>query len=219
MVLDCLLRDGSVTTETLKQFYDHPPRAIRDLREAGVPLETSRQRDSRGRSMAVYRLGDLAKIEQNKLGGRLVFSKAFKQELIARYGSRCATCNQAFQDRYLQIDHRVPYGVAGDNLSKSPRLQEFMLLCGTCNRRKSWSCETCPNWVRKDPDICSTCYWASPDTEEYAHVATLPMRRLDVTWSGDDVRVYDRLRMLAKRNRVDVQIAAKELLAKALGNP
>ena len=32
-------------------------------------------------------------------------------------------------------------------------------------------------------------------------------------------RVYDRLRTLAKRNRVDVQIVAKELLAKALGNP
>jgi len=63
-------------------------------------------------------------------------------------------------------------------------------VCGSCNRAKSWSCEHCPNGLEtKDPKICAVCYWASP--LKYTHVATLDIRRLDLTWTGTEVPDYD----------------------------
>ena len=41
-VLDYLLEHGKITTEDIQKLgYDHPPRAIRDVREEGIPLDTT----------------------------------------------------------------------------------------------------------------------------------------------------------------------------------
>lgn len=44
IVIEHILKNGFITTEQLeKQYgYNHPPRAARDVREAGIPLETFR---------------------------------------------------------------------------------------------------------------------------------------------------------------------------------
>lgn len=79
----------------------------------------------------------------------------------------------------LQVDHRVPYEIAGEPRQVNP--DEFMLLCGSANRAKSWSCEHCDNWRQlKRRDVCASCYWAFP--EDYQHVAMNPRRRLDLLW-------------------------------------
>jgi hypothetical protein len=41
-VIDHILQYGFITTEDLENTYgyNHPPRAARDVREAGIPLET-----------------------------------------------------------------------------------------------------------------------------------------------------------------------------------
>ncbi len=40
IVVDHILRHGSITTEDLEKYgYKHPPRAVRDVREQGLPLE------------------------------------------------------------------------------------------------------------------------------------------------------------------------------------
>jgi hypothetical protein len=43
-VIDHILKYGFITTEELKDKYgyNHPPRAARDVREQGIPLETFR---------------------------------------------------------------------------------------------------------------------------------------------------------------------------------
>jgi hypothetical protein len=53
-VIDHILKHGHITTEQLKDLYgyDHPPRAARDVREQGIPLETFRVSGSQGRSIA-----------------------------------------------------------------------------------------------------------------------------------------------------------------------
>ncbi len=67
--------------------YDRPPRVARDLREEGVPLETFRIKSNRtGRKIAAYRFNGPTKIKRGRVGGRKVFSKAFKDALIERYG-------------------------------------------------------------------------------------------------------------------------------------
>ena len=195
-VIDHILKHGRITTEDLKNLYgyDHPPRAARDVREQGIPLQTFRIAGAQGKSIAAYRFADPSKIRSGTLSGRKVFSKEL---LVARSGCRCDVCLTEYEARYLQVDHRVPYEVGGEGGGESAP-EEFQLICGSCNRAKSWSCEHCANWTDdKHVKVCQTCYWASP--EAYKHVALRPIRRLDVTWIGDETREYDQLARQAKK--------------------
>lgn len=201
IVVEHILKHGSITTDDLeeKYGYDHAPRAIRDVKDQGVPLVKTTVRKKNGKRMAEYRFGDLDNITAGRVGGRANFPKAFKQALIAEYGCRCALCNAPFESRYLQIDHRIPYVVAGDGVTVTLDVKGYMLVCGSCNRAKSWSCERCPNGlVGKDPKVCALCYWANPLT--YTHVATQDIRRLDLTWTGTEVSDFEAAKAKAGRD-------------------
>jgi len=201
-VIDHILQYVFVTTEDLKEIYgyNHPPRAARDVREVGIPLETFRVTGSDGRKIAAYRFGDVSKTSFSKRSGRTGLSKQIKQELIRVYGSRCFIYLEEIPEGELQIDHRIPFEVDGDPDLKP---ENFMLLCGSANRTKSWSCEHCENWRSiKDKSICLSCYYAYP--ENYTHIAMRQVRRVDILWEGDDVDTYEKLKKLAinlkKRN-------------------
>ena len=98
------------------------------MRESGVPLETFRITSERtGRQIAGYRFGDPSKIRRGRIGGRKAFSKPFRDALIARYDSRDAVTGEQMDARYLQIDHRVPYEVAGEAVHDEANLEEYML--------------------------------------------------------------------------------------------
>jgi len=218
-VIDHILQHGSISTETLKEEYgyDHPPRAARDVREAGIPLETFWIRGSTGRKIGAYRFGDIDKIEGHKLAGRRTFSKELKQRLLEQEGSRCAICQTKYEGRYLQIDHRVPYEVSGD--AGEADEGELMLLCASCQRSKSWTCEGCGNWTEQSNEFpCASCYWASPENHE--HFAGEPIRRLDVSWVSEEMPEYNSLRETAAASGMTISELAKALIAKALGeNP
>ena len=218
VVIEHILEHGFITTEELEKTYgyDHPPRAVRDVREAGIPLETCRVKSSDGRSIGAYRFGDLTKIQKDRLGGRRVFSKQFKDTLYEASGRRCAICSGHFEARYLQIDHRTPYEVSGEQEPLDRNLQDYMLVCGSCNRAKSWSCEHCPNWkIEKSPQICANCYWASP--EDYVHIALREVRRTDIFWSGNEIETYERLKRLAREERVRIPDFVKRIVTRYLG--
>ncbi len=215
IVIEHLLKHGYITTEDLeaKYGYNHPPRAARDVRESGLPLETFRVKDKKGRSIAAYRFGDFTKVQQNKLSGRIIFSKDFKKDLLKIQNGKCAICNGSFELRYFQIDHRVPYEVAGDDILLNRNLSEFMLLCGSCNRAKSWSCEHCLNWKReKTPNICNRCYWGNPDN--YLHIALRSVRRLDILWAEIEVAGYDKIKALANKEKTPLPDFVKKILDK-----
>jgi len=76
-VIDHILKHGYLTTQELKDKYgyNHPPRAARDVREQGIPLETFRIEGSDGRKIGAYRFGDPAMARFSKLQGRTAFSK------------------------------------------------------------------------------------------------------------------------------------------------
>jgi 5-methylcytosine-specific restriction endonuclease McrA len=215
-VLEHIVKYGHITTEELKDRYgyDHPPRAARDVREEGIPLETFRVPNKDGKKIGAYRLGDESKIRDDQLSGRKVFSKEFKEALIGAQGSKCAVCSTQYEDRYLQVDHKVPYEVSGDSASSERELDDYMLLCGSCNRAKSWSCEHCENWqTSHEPGICKGCYWASPC--EYHHVATKEIRRWDIVWVDEEVGVYETLKTRSKVVGADMPAFVKYLLQKA----
>lgn len=198
-VIDHIIRHGHVTTEELKEQYgyNHPPRAARDVREQGIPLETFRTVGRDKRSIAAYRFGDPSKIERHKLGGRKVFSKGFKAVLLLRQGPRCAITGEPYDPIYLSIDHRVPYEVVGEHVSTEANPEAFMLISAAAQRQKSWTCEHCDNLLdARRPAVCRRCFWASP--ESYNHIAGEQRRRVDVYWVGDDVKKYVRLARKAR---------------------
>ncbi len=212
VVIDHILKKGFITTEDLekKYGYNHPPRAARDVREAGIPLETTRVKSSDGRSIAAYRFGDLSKIQKDRLAGRTVFAKIFKKALYDETKGRCGVCSGHFEFRYLQVDHRIPYEIAGD-ISNLRDPSDYMLLCGSCNRAKSWSCEHCPNLISKRKEICMKCYWANP--EDYVHVALKDVRRLDVIWEGGEVKIYEQLKLKADQLKCKIPDYVKKIIA------
>ncbi|MBN2210494.1 MAG: hypothetical protein JW709_03780 [Sedimentisphaerales bacterium] len=212
IVINHILKHGFITTEELSELYgyDHAPRAARDVREQGIPLETYRVEGKNGRKIAAYCFGDPTKVQGGKFGGRKTWSKDLKNELISLHGERCIICFTPYEPRYLQIDHRIPYEVGGEPKGKSCK-EHYMLLCGSCNRAKSWSCEHCMNW--KDDhltEVCRTCYWANP--ENYKHIALRLIRRLDVTWTEDEVSEYDKLAELSKHAELDLPDFVKHCL-------
>ena len=216
IVIEYILKNGYITTEQLeKQYgYNHPPRAARDVRELGVPLETFRVKDSEGRSIAAYRFGDLKNIRESKLEGRKTFPKHFRDELYVQSGGKCSICNGFFEQRYLQVDHRVPYEVGGDTQGDL-NLDSFMLVCGSCNRAKSWSCEHCANWQNeKSSQVCMRCYWANPG--EHVHVALREVRRTDILWDENEVELYERLKVFALQDQFPVPDYVKKIIEKYL---
>ena len=66
-VIDTILEKGYCSTEDLKNAgYEHAPRAARDVRELGIPLETYKIKDSTGKSIAAYRFGDWEEAKRKK---------------------------------------------------------------------------------------------------------------------------------------------------------
>ena len=138
IVIEHIMKHGFITTEDLETTYgyNHPPRAARDVREAGIPLETFKVKSKEGKSIAAYQFGDLCQIQKNRVEGRITFSKQFKKQLYEQFKGHCSICNAVFEERYLQIDHRIPYQVGGD-IDFERKNFDFMLLCSSCNRTKS----------------------------------------------------------------------------------
>jgi hypothetical protein len=216
-VIDHILEHGHITTEELKERYgyNHPPRAARDVRELGIPLKTFTIKDSTGRAIGAYRFGKWEDFRVDKFQGRHAFSKQFKKDLVAKYGELCLVCSGVFEERYLQIDHRIPYQVAGDDPKSSRDLDHYMLVCSSCNRAKSWSCEHCANWHTKhNPTMCADCYWASP--LDYKHIAMSDIRRLAMVWQGEEVSQYDHARKMANIGNEDMPTFVKKLINKLL---
>lgn len=87
-----------------------------------------------------------------------------------------------------------------------------MVLCGSCNRRKSWTCERCKNYVGpRQVKVCQSCYWASP--EAHTHVATRELRRIELVCTGDEVKRFDALAAESKAKGLTIAEALKEMLA------
>jgi hypothetical protein len=217
-VIDHILKHGSISTEQLKDDYgySHAPRAVRDVKEMGIPLERFAVVAKDGRTIAAYRFGNPNEMRAASTGRR-AFPAKFKKALIEAYGNKCAICTAEFTTPQLQIDHRVPYHVGGDSAGDL-QSADYILVCRQCNRIKSWSCEHCKNWLEVgDPKVCLGCYWASP--EKFTHVAMQKIRRLDITWVGRETASFDSMAKLASSAGLSAAEFAKELIKRAAATP
>ena len=86
-----------------------------------------------------------------------------------------------------------------------------MLVCGSCNRSKSWTCESCENWLNhKRVATCQTCLWGSP--EAYQHVAMEQRRSLTVTWQGEEISLFEKLKTSAEEEDLPLPDYVRRLL-------
>jgi hypothetical protein len=205
-VIGHILKHGYITSQELKDTYgyNHPPRAVRDVREYGIPLVTYRITGNDGRSIAAYKFGDPkdAKNALSKSSGRTNLSKALKQALIEQYGSKCFVYLESMDESALQVDHRVPYEINGEQDERN--LSQFMLLSPSANRAKSWTCEHCNNWEMKDAEFCMHCFWAYP--EEYEHIAGKYEKVVSIVFSGNEIEDYNKLIRLAGEEQAQTVI-------------
>lgn len=192
-VIQHILRHGFITSQELKDLYgyNHPPRAIRDVREHGIPIETYGVDGSDGRRIAAYRFGTPSKVGDRlaKARGRTALSKALKDSLIAKYGSKCFIYLETMDESALQVDHRVPFEIGSNR--KERGVDAYMLISPSANRAKSWACEHCVNWPNKEYDFCLKCFWARP--ESYEHVAGNFEKVISIIFTGNEVEDYYRL--------------------------
>lgn len=213
-VIGHILKHGFITTEELKDKYgyNHPPRAVRDVKENGIPIEMFRVQGGDGRKIAGYRFGDPKKARFGQQAGRTVLGKELKQKLVEAHGARCAIYLEQFPERELQIDHRVPFEVLGDAREAGQKSEDYMLLCGSANRAKSWSCEHCVNRLElKKPEICRSWYWAYPD--DYTHIAMRQARRADILWTEHEVADYEKLKQRTAKLQKNIPSYVKEVIA------
>jgi hypothetical protein len=55
------------------------------------------------------------------------------------------------------------------------------------------------------------CYWGSP--EHYSHIALKELRRLDLQWSGNEVKYYDAVKVVAEQNNIELPEFIKKIVA------
>lgn len=204
-VIQHIIKNGFITTEELTNDYgyEHPPRAARDVRERGVNLVTYNVKSSDGRTIAAYKFGDPVFIDNkvSKVSGRTALSNALKKALVDKFGAICFVYLQPMDERLLQIDHRIPYEIGGE---QDDNIDCYMLLSPSANRAKSWTCEHCPNWTQKDIDFCSNCFWAHP--ENYTHIAGKEERQIIITFTDNEIEDYNRLIELVGQERAESTI-------------
>ena len=178
-----ILEKGSCTTTDLENYgYKHAPRVIRDLREAGVEILTTPERyfdpgNEKPKTRARY---TIVGVDPNRKSRRPIPKRVSN---AVKSSGRCEACGSSIN---LQVDHRVPFEIGGETIPHV--VDELMPLCGSCNRSKSWTCENCPNWETKDPNICKSCYWASPDF--YDHISTKLEKMIQISIDDPEIIKY-----------------------------
>lgn len=209
-VIKHIIKKGFITTEELTNDYgyEHAPRAARDVRERGINLVTYRVKSTDGRSIAAYKFGEPVFIDNkiSKVAGRTALSNALKKALVDKYGAICFIYLQPMEERLLQIDHRIPYEIGGE---QEDNIDCYMLLSPSANRAKSWTCEHCPNWSQKNIEFCSNCFWAHP--EDYTHIAGKEGRQIIITFTDNEIEDYNRLIELVGQEQAESTI--KDLIS------
>lgn len=200
-VLNYIVDHGYVTADDIQDAgYREHRRAVMDCRDLGFTIKNSRVRSPQGGTVGAWTLDLDAELGAGR-AGRRQYPRTFRLRLLERATGRCEMCGAPEADRNLQIDHRVPFEIDPGSGELDPG--EYQMLCGSCNRTKSWTCETeCPNWQARELGVCRTCMWAEPN--DYQHVATIPRRQVTITWVGEDVTAFDELRAAANAAGMDL---------------
>lgn len=118
--------------------------------------------------------------------------------------------SEFLDESLLQVDHRIPYEIGGEQTGE--KIDMYMLLSPSANRAKSWTCEHCINWEKRDASFCSSCFWAYP--EHYTHIAGRHLRRIVLTFTGNEIEDHNKLIELVGEDKAEETI--KDIIHKYL---
>ncbi|EHT2878585.1 hypothetical protein AOS92_001005 [Enterococcus faecalis] len=212
LIVDYIIKNGSITTSELENLgYSHPPRAARDVRDIGIPLITQRVTNPEtGKRQAKYVFGKFSDITSDRMEGRKNFPVKFKNELFDHFEGKCAICSGHYSKRVMQIDHRIPFSIAGDSGVELNAIN-YMMICPSDNRAKSYSCENCENWLdNKDIEVCRTCYWARP--ENYTHIEMQQKKSIQILFENEtEIEFEKKLEEKAVEQGLSVQELIKKI--------
>jgi hypothetical protein len=186
-----------------------------DVQDTGLPIVTSETKDENNKDILSYKFAEEGKISFLREQDRKHFSKDFKDHLIEKHGSICCICLIKEESGHLQIGQRIPYGVLDEIQYKKEKEKNYFLLCGSCNRSKSLSCDTCKNYKEiKDPNVCKSCYWASP--EKYNHIAMKKEGRIELVFTEELMETYNKIKSASETAKTNICKFVIELLKKSL---
>ena len=66
----------------------------------------------------------------------------------------------------------------------------------------------------REKAICLRCYWAYP--EDYDHIAMKQLRRIDISWEGEEVAVYDKMKAEAAKQHKEIPKYVKDIIEREL---
>ena len=208
-VIDHILKHGHITTEELKNLYgyNHPPRAVRDVREQGIPLETFRmhgQRQPKPRGLPLRRpFQDSA----GTLAGRKCFCKEFRERHWSNVTAASVACVLTTPSPCMQstigahmkwvagggVRHRG-FNLDGGLMRQVLVLRALQQLDGETGPEGSY-------------DVL---FGASPAS--YRHIAMRPVRRLELVWTEQEVAGFDKLSKAAQKRGMPLPDFIKTLL-------
>lgn len=205
-----MLSNGALTSSEMLSFgHMHPARVIGDVRDQGIPVKTTTIFEQ-GKRYASYTLGKARDINRVKFGGRKAIPSYIKDMLVARSGMRCQLSEATLENTDLEVDHRIPFALAGEPVHpKCPT--NYMLLSRSMQMKKSKECAGCPNLKKlKSVDNCKECYWASP--EHYTHTAMRQEQVTNINWTDEDAISLAKIRELAISHGISVESLIKKTL-------
>ena len=207
IVLDHIAKNGSITTEELKNIgYEHPPRARMDALDLGFPIVTKRVKNSVGKSIGAYSFDLSRPLDDPSRMGRLALPKLEREAILDKAERKCQLCGA---EHDLQVDHRVPYQVAGEALKDSK--EPYMVLCGSCNRKKSWPASTARTlWNQAGREVPIVLLGESREPHACRDIAYTSRGHL--IWQGEETRSFDDFRSKCKNEGKSIEAGIKEMM-------
>jgi hypothetical protein len=204
---------GWTSGKEIKISYDHSPRVLADLKDYGIPILAESRATRDDSKSHHYRLGRKENILRQPLKGRSALRKAIKRELLTKFGNRDSFTQIEFPESSLQIDHRIPFRVSGDN-PENLVVDRFMLLSASSQRAKAMACKRCRNMSEGVLGHCRSCYWASP--EGYDHVELTKAKITIIVWNEEDEDLLSSLTLSSARNNKNTSDEIKAALRAAI---
>lgn len=215
---DLLIEKGVITKydfETTRVPISQAPRAIRDLKDHGIPVKTLERVNVPQAKSKVnqYTLGSADDIDASKKYGRLYDPSGMKEKLAKLHGSTCVFCGKHLAPKDRELDHKLPVNIFGD-LSSVERLNpnNYQLVCRKCNRLKREAVSHGAFDDRQDGmDVVKHNYWYDPVQYRKNEKDNLFNQSIVVWNSGEDIRTYNQISQYAKYSNKSFPEALKDM--------
>ena len=216
---DLLMNKGIITKydfESTNVPISQAPRAIRDLKDHGIPIKTlERVNVPQSKSkVSQYTFGDVADITVANKYGRMYNPTGMKDRLAKLHGNVCVFCGKELSGKDRELDHKLPVNIFGD-LSPVERLNpdNYQLVCRKCNRLKREATSHGAFDDRQDGmEVVEHNYWYDPVQYRKNKSDSLFAQSIVIWNTNNDLRLYKEVSQYAKESNKSFQNSLKDIV-------